>query len=62
MIHFVVPAARDGLFRDYLEFWGRSLSERMRILHYENLVRQTGCDRGAYVLSTLDELNPAMER
>ena len=62
MIHFVVPAARDGLFREYLEFWGRDLAERMRILHYEELVRQTRCDRGTYVLSTLDELNPGMER
>jgi hypothetical protein len=62
MIHFVVPAGRDNLFREYLDFWGRNLSERMRILHYETLVRQSRCDRGTYVLSTLDELNPAMER
>ncbi len=62
MIHFVVPAARESLIREYLELWGRNLSERMRILHYETLVRQTRCDPGTYVLSTLDELNPAMQR
>jgi hypothetical protein len=62
MIYFVVPAARDSLLREYLEFWGRNLSERMSILHYETLVRQTQCDRGTYVLSTLDELNPAMRQ
>jgi hypothetical protein len=62
MIHFVVPAGRDNLFREYLDFWGRNLSERMRIVHYETLIRQTECDRGTYVLTTLDELNPAMER
>lgn len=62
MIHFVVPAGRDNLFREYLDFWGRNLSERMRIVHYETLIRQTEFHRGAYVLTTLDELNPAMER
>jgi hypothetical protein len=62
MIHFVVPAGRESLFSEYLEFWGRNLSERMRILQYETLIRQTRCDRGTYVLSSLDELNPAMER
>ena len=62
MIHFVVPAGRDNLFREYLDFWGRNLSQRMRIVHYETLIRQTRCDRGTYVLSTLDELNPAMQR
>jgi hypothetical protein len=62
MIHFVVPAGRENLIHEYLAFWGRNLSERMRILHYETLVRQTRCDRGTYVLSTLDELSPAMER
>ncbi len=62
MIHFVVPAARDKLFREYLEHWGRSLAGRLAILHYEDLIRQAKCVRGTYVLSTLDELNPAMRR
>ncbi len=61
MIHFVVPAAQENLFHEYLAFWGRPVAERTSILHYETLLRRTLLERGTYVLSSLDQLGPAME-
>lgn len=62
MIHFVVPAGRDGMIREYLAVWGRNVADRIRVLHYESLVRQSSFDPGTYVLSSLDELTPSVER
>ena len=62
MIHFVVPAGRDAMIREYLAAWGRNLADSIRVLHYETLARQSSFDPGSYVFSSLDELTPAMER
>src|SRR5436853_6089499 len=61
MIYFIVPAARENMFREYLAMWGRGVAERVRIQHYETLLQRTLLERGTYVLSTLDQLAPAME-
>ena len=60
MIHFLVPAAQGVGIKDYLDLFGKSLRDDIRILHYEDLARQREFVRGTYVLSALDQLNPAM--
>ena len=37
MIHYLVPAAQQGGILEYLDFWGRPLVDRMRVLPYEEL-------------------------
>ena len=59
MIHFLVPAAQAVGIKDYLDVFGAPLREEFRILHYEDLPNQTEFPRGTYVLSALDQLNPA---
>lgn len=59
MIHFLVPAAQAGGIKDYLDVFGAPLREEFRILHYEDLASQKQFPRGTYVLSALDQLNPA---
>lgn len=60
MIHFIVPAAHDRMVREYLEFWGRDVAPRMRVLHVESLPSRTQFARGVYVLAALDQLTPPM--
>jgi hypothetical protein len=62
VIRFIVPAGRDAMIREYLAVWGRNLADRIRVLHYETLVRQSSFEPGTYVLSSLDELTPAVQR
>ena len=62
MIHFLVPAAQDRGINDYLDVFGVPLREDFRILHYEDLSNQKEFPRGTYVLSALDQLNPANAR
>jgi hypothetical protein len=59
MIHFLVPAAQDRGINDYLDVFGAPLREEFRILHYEDLASQKEFPCGTYVLSALDQLNPA---
>jgi hypothetical protein len=53
MIHVVVPAASDWTIRDYLSGRGRSVADRFRILHYEDLASRRSFDRGVYALTWL---------
>ena len=62
MIHFLVPAAQDRGINDYLDVFGAPLREEFRILHYEDLANQKEFPCGTYVLSALDQLNPANAR
>src|SRR5687768_13056745 len=62
MIHFLVPAAQDRGINDYLDVFGVPLREDFRILHYEDLSNEKEFPRGTYVLSALDQLNPANAR
>lgn len=59
MIHFLVPAAQIRGIKDYLDVFGASLREEIRVLHYEDLVNQKEFPLGTYVLSALDQLNSA---
>ena len=59
MIHFLVPATQERGIQDYLDVFGAPLRDEFRILHYEDLANQTEFPRGTYVLSALDQLNPA---
>ena len=59
MIHFLVPAAQTRGIKDYLDVFGASLREEFHILHYEDLVNQKEFPLGTYVLTALDQLNPA---
>jgi len=60
MIHFVVPAAHDGMIHEYLDFWGRDVSERFRVLPVESLPPLTRYSPGTYVLAALDQLSASM--
>lgn len=60
MIYFLVPESQDGSIREYLEVWGVGLAGRMAIHHYEDLAAAPSMPAGAYVLSALDQLSPAV--
>ena len=60
MIHFVVPAAHDGMIREYLDFWGRDVAARFRVVHTESLPSLERYSPGTYVLAALDQLSPGM--
>ena len=62
MIYFLVPAAQEFTIKDYLELFGRSLRQDIRILHYEDLVHQREFSRGTYVWAALDQLHPGMSQ
>jgi hypothetical protein len=62
MIHYVVPATLDHGIREYLDFWGRDMAPRMRILHYEALTDGSRFPAGTYILTGLEYLGPAMLR
>ena len=62
MIHFLVPAAQDIGIKDYLDVSGESLRNDIRVLHYEDLPKQREFVPGTYVLSALDQLNPALTK
>jgi hypothetical protein len=59
MIHFLVPTTQERGIRDYLDVFGAPLRNDFRILHYEDLANQEEFPLGTYVLSALDQLNPA---
>lgn len=59
MIHFLVPATQDRGIRDYLDVFGAPLRNDFRILYYEDLAGEKEFPAGTYVLSALDQLNPA---
>jgi len=58
VIHFLSPAAQDDTVKEYLGFYGRALQDKIRILHYEDLVQRNEFATGTYVLSALDQLSP----
>lgn len=60
MIHFFVTAAQEHSIRDYLDSRGKSLTGRIRILHYEDLPDRRRFERGTYILSALEYLSPPM--
>jgi len=62
MIHFLVPAAQDIGIKDYLDVSGESLRNDIRVLHYEDLHKHREFVAGTYVLSALDQLNPALTK
>ncbi|HEU4463568.1 MAG TPA: hypothetical protein VFS53_00845 [Gemmatimonadota bacterium] len=60
MIHFVVTAAQEHSIRDYLALRGKSLAGRIEVLHYEDLPDRERFERGTYILTALEYLNPSM--
>ncbi len=60
MIHYLAPATLDWTIREYLSRWGLAVSDRMRIAHYETLLRQERLERGTYVFSALCSLSAEM--
>ena len=54
MIHYLVTAAQEHSIRDYLESRGKSINDRIRILHYEDLPDRVRFERGTYILSALE--------
>ena len=55
MIHYIVPEAHDRLIREYLEFWGKDVASRLRIVHTESLPTQRQMPAGTYVLAAMDQ-------
>lgn len=62
MIQFLVPKTVSFTMREYLELWGRDLSERITIRNYEDLPHWEALPSGAYILAALDHLYPAGRR
>jgi hypothetical protein len=62
MIHFVTLSTQDNCMRDYLSLWGKALDDRIRIVHYEDLLAQSSPAPGTYILAALDQLaGPSVE-
>lgn len=59
MIHFVVPGDQAFAIHDFLADWGGVLAPRFSIRHYEDFVAARSLPPGAYILSSLDQLQPA---
>ncbi len=57
-----MPAEQEFGLRDYLTLFGKELTQRVRIHHYEDLPRQTRFERGTYILSAIDQLHPGTVR
>jgi hypothetical protein len=62
MIYFLVPAAQEFTIKDYLDLFGRTLRQDIRILHYEHLLNQREFSSGTYVWAALDQLHPGMSQ
>ena len=62
VIQFLVPKMVSFTMREYLELWGRDLSERIAIRNYEDLPRWKALPSGTYILAALDQLYPAGRR
>jgi hypothetical protein len=62
MIHFVVTKPLEHVVREYLDYWGRDVAPRMRVLHYEELPQRRRFEPGTYVLSGFELLSPGMLR
>jgi hypothetical protein len=60
VIHFLVPASQDFSLREYLASWGRSIADRMRIVHYADLPALTAAPAGAWVFAAIDQLGTGM--
>lgn len=59
MIHFVVPSTQAFAIHEFLDDWGKTLAPRVSVLHYEDFVVSRSLPSGAYILSSLDQLQPA---
>ncbi|HET7691773.1 MAG TPA: hypothetical protein VFM44_01655 [Gemmatimonadota bacterium] len=60
MIHFVVTAAQDHSIRNYLASRGKSLADRIEVIHCEELPDRRRFERGTYILSALEYLSAPM--
>lgn len=58
MIHVVVPAAKAYIFEEYLGHWGSEVSGRFRLHTFEDLPDQRAFERGTWLFTNLDELQP----
>jgi hypothetical protein len=55
--YFVTVSTQDNCMRDYLSLWGAPLRERIRIVHYENLLAQADFAPGTYILAATDQMD-----
>lgn len=60
MIHYLVTAAQEDSIRGYLDVRGKSLADRMSVLHYEDLPDRARFEPGTYILSALEYLSSPM--
>ena len=59
MIRYLVPRREDYTIREFLELWGKPLTGRMTVEHYEDLANRRALPSGAYIFSALDHLTPS---
>jgi hypothetical protein len=62
MIRFLAPRVGEVNMKEYLEYWGKGVADRVSVLNYDDLPRCTSLPRGVYILSSLDQLLPAGQR
>lgn len=60
MIHYVVPEQHDRLIQEYLDFWGKDVASRLRVVHTKSLPAETRMSRGTYVLAAMDQYSSGM--
>jgi hypothetical protein len=60
VIHFVVTAAQDHSIRNYLASRGKSLADRIEVIHWEELPDRRRFEPGTYILSALEYLSAPM--
>src|SRR3984957_12182175 len=59
MIHYLVTRGHPYTINESLAGWGSPLRDEVRVLYYEEIAISGHLDRGAYIFSDLERLNPA---
>lgn len=59
MIHYLIQQVQSFTMEEYLGLWGRELTDRLVVRHYESLSENESLDAGTYVFSGVDQLGRA---
>lgn len=62
MIHYLVSRRFAKPIQEFLSAWAQTLSERLRVLFYEDLPKQSQLDPGIYIFADLERLTPSQMR
>ena len=62
MIYFLVTRLHDYTIGEFMPSWGGPLAQRLRVIHWEEIIRWRQVPLGTWVFTDLERLGPAMMR